>query len=1247
MRTFLTLIAVALVAALTAALVAPMFIDWSNHRAQVEAELSDVLGGRVAVSGPIDIRFLPTPYVELAGVKVEDPASGALLTCDGLRLEAALASLPSGRFRFTLARLDHPVMTLMRGKAGTLRLPHWRLNAQPDRVALDRIVVGGGELRVIGGDASLDIGGLAIDASAGSLLGPYRGTVGLKTGQIRAEIRFATGAFERNALPVKLEIDAKSGLPSGLFDGAVSLAPQSGGALGLSYSGSASVAGAVMAADVDVPMPWSVAGSLRGDLKEAKLDNLVARFGPDERALDANGAAEIKMGATPNVSVDLQSKQLNIDALLRREGQDSVAPARALAAFESIVQPLAAHNSLVAFKVAFSTPTVIVGAQTLGDVAIDAHASTGSSIDGSLAASLPGDSSLRLTGGLELGSAAQFKGRLAATIGDFAQLRDWAGRDAPALTERLSLVDDILPYRKATASGDVEISRVSFSARNLQLLVDRTSLEGAMAFTQPLGGQRGRLFMDLRGDALDVDTLPNLKAGSALLGDIDLSLALEAKKLRVARVGEAAIEGGSLSLKMTKTGDDVSLDRLSVAGLGDAAVEARGAWGAKERWLSVQLKAERLREFAAMIARVAPSQLSRLLMQRADALSPTQATFEARGAGGELVDTVKAEGSAGASQFTLKVDRATAPAQGVVADVTLDAPEGAPVLRQLGLTAPASPTGHAHFEASASGRWDAGLDGHASASIAGANLTWRGRVKPEAIGGDDTPLFGTATVKSDNGMALLTALGLASSSTVATVPVDLTGDFTVRGAELHFARLAGTVAGAKVSGRLDWRPPTPAPASAAEADVALARSLTGEAPISAATQIDGELAFDHAGLAALLSLPLGAPQPTKPGARWSDIRFAPQLASLPPLDVQVKIDTLDVADGIAGRDASARLKIERGVFDLGDLSMDVAGGHTSGRLTLRRDGAVATLTGQVTADVPALDKPALRGGLGAEISFASTGQSPSALVSGLVGEGQLHLTGIAVPRLDPGALSRELVRTQAPDARIDETNVTHDLGIDFDKQAMSIPDGATPVAMNGGVIHIGPLRLSSTQSSQAVASADFDLRSRDLGIHATFTEANGGKFWSGPPPSVAVTVSGPVDAPARQIDASAFVAGLSAQAIARESDRIASLEADIRERAAFNRRLKAERFMREREEEEQAYEAEQARLKSEQDRKRVEDELLKANELRQDKPAAPVAPSPPVSPPLPPDLGEGNLSAPTPPTRPKAEDVDPTANGLY
>ena len=95
----------------------------------------------------------------------------------------------------------------------------------------------------------------------------------------------------------------------------------------------------------------------------------------------------------------------------------------------------------------------------------------------------------------------------------------------------------------------------------------------------------------------------------------------------------------------------------------------------------------------------------------------------------------------------------------------------------------------------------------------------------------------------------------------------------------------------------------------------------------------------------------------------------------------------------------------------------------------------------MSTDIPAVDRPALHGRVSAALTFASTGQSPNALMSGLVGEGQVEMSGVTVPRLDPGAVARILAKAQGPDARIDETNVVHDLGIEFDKQAMSLPDG--------------------------------------------------------------------------------------------------------------------------------------------------------------------------------------------------------------
>ena len=148
MRQFLTFVAVLLILALTAALVAPLFIDWSRHRGQIEAELSAIVGAPVVVAGPIDIRFLPTPYLLLKDVTIAAaPGGPAALACKSLQLEVALASLPSGGVRFTLARVDHPALTLVRRADGAVDLPRWRLQVAGGRIALDRLVVEGGASR--------------------------------------------------------------------------------------------------------------------------------------------------------------------------------------------------------------------------------------------------------------------------------------------------------------------------------------------------------------------------------------------------------------------------------------------------------------------------------------------------------------------------------------------------------------------------------------------------------------------------------------------------------------------------------------------------------------------------------------------------------------------------------------------------------------------------------------------------------------------------------------------------------------------------------------------------------------------------------------------------------------------------------------------------------------------------------------------------------------------------------------------
>ena len=172
MRTVLTIVAVALVAVMSVALVAPYLIDWSAQRGEIEARLSAITGADVSLTGPVELRVLPTPYLALGEGLVSAPGpDGAKLSFASARLELALVKLASGQIRFSDIRLEKPVLTLTRGPDGALKLPPVQM-AGLHSTGFDRLSVRDGRVKIVGAGAGAEISGVEIDAAAPSLDGP-------------------------------------------------------------------------------------------------------------------------------------------------------------------------------------------------------------------------------------------------------------------------------------------------------------------------------------------------------------------------------------------------------------------------------------------------------------------------------------------------------------------------------------------------------------------------------------------------------------------------------------------------------------------------------------------------------------------------------------------------------------------------------------------------------------------------------------------------------------------------------------------------------------------------------------------------------------------------------------------------------------------------------------------------------------------------------------------------------------------
>ena len=1205
-RYVLTIIAVALVAVMSAALVAPMLIDWSAHRAQIEARLRAISGANVSLTGPVELRLLPTPYLALGAGSLSAPGpDGPKLSFNSARLELALLELASGRVRFSDISVDKPVLTIGRGADGALRLPTLPIG-RLQSTGVDRLIARNGRVRVAGvaSAPASEIEGVDIDAAVPSLDGPAR-LAGQFSGPEGAPVvfRLASQKPEPEGTPLRVEVDAGPSWPAGEFEGALE-GDAARGLTELRLAGAATLTGT--APGENEPTPWRVAGPMTVDLERAAIRGAEFRLGPEERAIRATGDATLAFGSPPRLSIDLKAKQANVDSLMRRKGEDGVAPARAAALLSRIASAaLQGRQSRIAIDAKASAEPIILGAQTLSDATVALRTEPGAPLHLVFSFGLPGQSRMGGEGDLDIG-AAEFRGDVDFASPNFGLLRDWASLGAPEAAARVAAIAEALAYRSGSLSGEVEASATGVSLRNLKLGLDRTTLTGSLAFTSPAGGEPARLALDLATDSLDVDTLPSLAVAN-MIGDMDFSISLTAGSLHIARVGEAQIDSGSVALKAVKTGPNVALERLSVAGLGGASLDMRGATDRDSLTATGHLRADRLRDFAVLVSRLAPGEWSRLLVDRADELSPAALTFEARGGaggGGETpaIDSLRASGSAGETQFTIALD--PRPKDGGRAlTANLDSPNSGAMLRQLGMRGAPAGGGRGNIALSARGGWAQGYDVDATSSLAGSELAWRGRFAPQAEG-DDAKLFGAAKVKTPNLAPVAAALGLASVGGGGFGPADIGFDATLRGDRWRFSKLAATIGGVKASGELTYEPgATLSAAAQASAAISGAEEALGAgagvagSPLSPAAEIQGELAVDRLPMSDILALALGPPQPVKAGTRWSEAKFAPAPLRPPSTAVRLKVGTLDLTDALSAQGFAAMLRLDKGRLDLDDLGMQIAGGAASGHATLRRDGDAATLTGSATVDSVAVERPGLSGRLGGALDFASTGRSPAALIDGLAGAGTVNFTGAALARSDPAALDRVVAKAQTPDAPLDETNIAFGLGAELNRAPLPVPDGSAPIALNAGVMKVGPIRIPG-RSGDGTLSADLDLRKFAAGTRLTLaSSASNLKFWSGPPPSATVVVDNVLEAPKRQLDVSSLSAALAAQAIARETDRIATMEADIRERAFFNRRLKGERFMDRRRQEIEDFEVEQSRLKGLAEHLRAMEEAEKAAEL--------------------------------------------------
>ncbi|WP_041367534.1 AsmA family protein [Methylocella silvestris] len=1122
LRDSLTVFAIGVILVLTAALVGPYLVDWSAERGLIQSRLSAAIGRQTEIAGPIDLKLLPTPYFVVGDISVKGPEGPASwrASASKMRLEIAFAPLLRGEVEFVEAAIENPRLEVSLGPDGA---PALTLKDSPlaRNVRFQRIKATGGSLLIDDPTRNrrFELGGLDLEAEAGSLYGPFKGHGSAPLPDGRFSFQFLTGAAEAGEMKLKLSAEAPSrGALS--FEGGLTLTPEA-----------QKLAGALRLQSADPAL--RTLSQLTLTPQRAAFDEIEATLGEEPNSATAKGVGELDFSGAPKASLTLSSDRVDVDLL------SSGRAAAELAALPPPPLPFVVNYKAKALTWGGAGFADIGANIVFGKKAEDPGATPGVWLR--LEARGPKSSRLFVDGAARFGGAPEFDGKFSAGTEDAGWLKPWFerafGAQAAAAPWPMGGAFDDIAFSAIDLSAATRITSQAIELRDLDLALDDSHLSGQLSYWRKLATRPARIEADLSTRSLDLAAVANAYAGGAAsraVSDLDGSLKFEAAAVRFGAFAPA----GALGLSINKTGDRIELDQLTFEGPDGAMAAASGLLSSQNARLDAVLSAPRGFGIAAALAKIAPGAPANALLSRADALTPVDLKLFAEAAQRQsafALKTLTAKGSIGGATIAATINGDPDKGEELRLSAILDARDSLPLMRLAGLAATAADNpGRAHIELKARGSpHEATQAAVISAVLGQARLSFDGRVGADLF---DPSAIGAISFTAPDAAPFLRAAGLVFPDFAAKTPAAVSGDLTLTAREVKLDSLKANIAGSSFAGSLAY-------------------------DAKAQPRLIGDLAADRLPAAALFALVLGPPEPAKGGALWSSLAFAPPAFDLPSARIALTAREAPLGAPLApgaglGKNLKATLVMSQGRLDLEDFTLDLAGGQASGDLKLRRSGSEASLATRLDLKNVALDLPSARGRLDASIEAAGSGRSADGLAGAVAGSGKTAIADLVIPRIDPGALPRIVAKFDEDGHELGAKQIAAALASELKRGDLQAGDRAFDIAIASGVL---TLASKPPQPDQSGFSASFDFRRALLTQRLTLVDPAPPKGWSGAPPQIVATIKGLAGAPSVEIDAAALANALANRAIQREIARIEAYEFDIHERAFFYQRLLSER----------------------------------------------------------------------------------------
>lgn len=1182
MNNALTGLGLALVLALVAALIGPWFIDWNAYRDDFAAQASALIGAPVTVSGDVDARLLPSPYVRFRGVTAG--SGDARLEASEIEITLAVGPLLRGEAKAERVKLVRPVLTLAADANGVLTTPFGggaRSARDADRISFDRAEIVDGALRLATPAGRLALTAIDGVAEAGSLRGPVRFEGGATTDSGRATLRLSTAkADEAGVIRLKLAASLDGRPETFDLDGALTIAarPRFEGqatfarpatkpdAKGDSKGEDAVAAKTRTRAAAESAFdsaPWRLTTKVVGDAARVGFESIDASYGSDERGFRLAGQGALTLGAAPRVDLTFGARQLDFD---RFAGADR--PKTPLGVIEAIAARFAgAARAPLPGRIAIDVGGVVLA----GDVARDVSAELVASNDvwrvTRASVGLPGDARLAISGALVfVDGAPGFAGKADFTAGDLAGLRRWLQGGASEGSRTA--------VRRLSVKGDVTARVGGLAVDNARIEADGAITSGRLAWRAAEEGERAALEARLTADRLDLDALgaDRVVAGLIRGADTDVAITLDAKALRLLGVSLTGV-----ALDAALDADGLEVRRLAVADAGGAKLSGQGRVGAgaqgPEGRLAFDVDAQRLDGLVAFARALDGGAASAALARRAAALQPAKATIEVTtGAGGHRL-TARGSAAGGAFDARLQTTDFARDADMDIA-VELNSSDGRRLAALVGLaTSPVATAEGGRLSLALKGAPARGMAAEARFAALGLDLAGRGdlTLAPDA----GLSAAGEVTLRSADVSSFAEALGRLTPGATPAMPIELTAQVAVAPDQVTIENLAGSIAGRAVTGRL-------------------------VAPFDPKSSFEGEATVDEAPAAAILALGL-SPEALTPGSAgrrsaWPSAAFGP--SPLRGLNGRIAVSARRMPLGFAepATDVRFTLAVRPNATSVERFSANLAGGGVTGSLDVSRPGLEATLAMKAAAKDVRIERLAglgvaspLIGALEGAMEAQGSGRSLSAIVASFAGAGSATLRSAAIRGLDASAL--EALEPQVERGLpLEAPKIAAALEATIGGADVVAPRLGAPFTISGGVVRSGAI-VDEGAATRLGGSAAIDLSRLTLDAALTLAPRRPDA------PQLGVAFDGPLAAPRRRLDATALTSWLSVRAVERETKRIETMEAEIREKA---------RIARERAAAEERRRAEEKRVADE--KRKADEERLKALQLLTPPTPAPTLP---------------------------------------